>query len=230
MRWALLVAIVIELVPAIWSVVAHWSWPLRPIEKRVLRVRLEPAARSPRPETPVTPPPIVDATPPTIELSPPPDEPSPLATETGRPSRRPTPRPTPPRSTPFPSPLPTPGPDATPAPTAIPSPPPEAPASDVAAANAPPPAEGDDSGKPSTEPKPIYPRTALHDGVEGHVLVRFTVSDAGTVTDVRILEADPPDVFERSVLRAASRYRFDATGHGYAIDRDFVFKIRKPDP
>jgi periplasmic protein TonB len=225
MRWALLAAVLLELAPALWSVLAHWQWhsPVKPPDHRVLRVRMEPIAQTQSIPAAVPPPPQVAEPPPRDETPPP-------TVESGRASRRPTPRPTPARPTPTPPPRQeaAPSPPPSPVPTAIPDAP--SPAPDVPTASAPPPADGEDTGRPSTEPKPIYPRVALHDGVEGHVLVRFTVSETGTVTDVRVLEAEPPDVFERSVLRAASRYRFDPKGRSYTIDRDFVFRIRKQEP
>ncbi|GIX21657.1 MAG: hypothetical protein KatS3mg121_0440 [Gammaproteobacteria bacterium] len=53
-----------------------------------------------------------------------------------------------------------------------------------------------------------YPRRALRRGIEGHVLVSFTVTKEGDVTDIKILEAEPPGYFEDAVIEAVSQYKF----------------------
>jgi protein TonB len=55
---------------------------------------------------------------------------------------------------------------------------------------------------------PIYPRWARRRGIEGWVTVRFGVNAQGRVEDVTILEAQPSKVFEQSVKRAVSKWRF----------------------
>ena len=55
---------------------------------------------------------------------------------------------------------------------------------------------------------PQYPQNALNNGIEGWVLVEFTISTMGTVEDVKVIDADPPGVFERAVLRAIKRWKY----------------------
>ena len=55
---------------------------------------------------------------------------------------------------------------------------------------------------------PIYPWRALLRGVEGHVVLEFAVTVAGTVRDVVIIEAAPPGVFERAAIDAAMRFTY----------------------
>ncbi len=55
---------------------------------------------------------------------------------------------------------------------------------------------------------PVYPLVARHKRIEGWVKVKFRVTHRGTVERVTILEAHPPGVFDRAVLRAVSSWRF----------------------
>ena len=53
-----------------------------------------------------------------------------------------------------------------------------------------------------------YPENAKVRGTEGWVLVEFTITKTGSVRDVYVLEASPPNVFDRSTIRCVSRARF----------------------
>jgi protein TonB len=55
---------------------------------------------------------------------------------------------------------------------------------------------------------PEYPLTALSRGTEGFVVVRFTVTESGSVVDPEILRAEPPGVFDRAALRAVVRFKY----------------------
>jgi periplasmic protein TonB len=44
--------------------------------------------------------------------------------------------------------------------------------------------------------------------LSGEVRVRFLVAPSGRVRDIQIIRADPPDVFDRSVISALSSWRF----------------------
>lgn len=55
---------------------------------------------------------------------------------------------------------------------------------------------------------PLYPREAAMDHVEGKVVVEFDVAESGAVSDVRIVESTPPDVFDAATLRAARQWTF----------------------
>ena len=56
---------------------------------------------------------------------------------------------------------------------------------------------------------PRYPEEALEQGVEGYVIVNFTVTETGAVQDVVIEESEPPGIFDQEALRAAQRLRFE---------------------
>ena len=56
--------------------------------------------------------------------------------------------------------------------------------------------------------QPVYPPGAKRMGIEGYVIVEFTVTGTGTTKDVKVVAADPPGVFDRAALRAASRFKY----------------------
>jgi len=57
---------------------------------------------------------------------------------------------------------------------------------------------------------PVYPTTAANDGVEGWVLVTFTVREDGLVDgdSVAMLDAEPTVIFDRTAVEAAKRFEF----------------------
>ncbi|MFZ1985130.1 MAG: TonB family protein [Desulfatitalea sp.] len=55
---------------------------------------------------------------------------------------------------------------------------------------------------------PVYPLAAKRKGTEGWVNVRFVVNEQGKVEKVSIVEAQPPGIFDDSVLRCVNGWRF----------------------
>lgn len=55
---------------------------------------------------------------------------------------------------------------------------------------------------------PDYPMRALTDGIEGFVMLRFVVTETGSVEDPEVLRAEPPGVFDRAARRAVQRWKF----------------------
>ncbi len=53
-----------------------------------------------------------------------------------------------------------------------------------------------------------YPQRAVQRGIEGYVILRFVVTETGSVEDPEVLRAEPPDVFERSAIRAVLRWKY----------------------
>jgi len=60
---------------------------------------------------------------------------------------------------------------------------------------------------PLVKVAPIYPRRAAARGLAGWVLVRFTVTSAGSVKDVEVLESTDP-IFERAAVQAALKFKY----------------------
>ena len=57
---------------------------------------------------------------------------------------------------------------------------------------------------------PQYPTRAAQRGIEGWCLVSFTVSGLGSVVEetITVVDAEPPQIFNRSSVRAAARFKF----------------------
>ncbi len=55
---------------------------------------------------------------------------------------------------------------------------------------------------------PVYPLKAKHHGIQGWVRVRFLIKEDGSVEKVTIMESKPPDIFDQSVIRCVSKWRF----------------------
>jgi TonB family protein len=54
---------------------------------------------------------------------------------------------------------------------------------------------------------PTWPDSAA--GVEGWVLLRFTLLPNGTVTDVEVKESNPEGIFEASAVEALRQWKFE---------------------
>ncbi|MCD9097535.1 energy transducer TonB [Luteimonas fraxinea] len=86
-----------------------------------------------------------------------------------------------------------------PAPQETPAPAPAAPAPAAAPAQL----------RPLSTPAPRYPADALRAGTSGEVMVEFTVGVDGSVSNARVVRADPPRTFDREALAAVRRWRFE---------------------
>jgi periplasmic protein TonB len=53
-----------------------------------------------------------------------------------------------------------------------------------------------------------YPSSALSDKIEGRVEVGYVVTPKGVVSDLKVLEATPPGVFDKAAASAVSRLRY----------------------
>lgn len=61
---------------------------------------------------------------------------------------------------------------------------------------------------PMVKVAPVYPPRAMQRGLEGWVLVEFTVTASGTVRDVVAIDADPKGVFDEAAIDAAQKFRY----------------------
>lgn len=69
-------------------------------------------------------------------------------------------------------------------------------------------AGGDGDYLPIVKVAPVYPQRALARGIEGYVLVEFTVTRSGTVKDVRVIESEPPGIFDDAAREAAAKFKY----------------------
>ena len=73
--------------------------------------------------------------------------------------------------------------------------------------------------------QPAFPRDALRNGIEsGTVRARMTINASGEVTNVAILQAQPPRVFDRAVQLALERWKFNPGTEGRTFDTEIGFK------
>lgn len=61
---------------------------------------------------------------------------------------------------------------------------------------------------PIVKVAPIYPRRAAARGLEGTVLLEFTVTATGAVRDPYVVESKPPSVFDRAAINAALKFKY----------------------
>jgi protein TonB len=61
---------------------------------------------------------------------------------------------------------------------------------------------------PIVKVQPVYPRRALRRGIEGYVVVEFTVTSKGTVRSPRVVEAEPPELFNEAAMEAALKFKY----------------------
>ena len=61
---------------------------------------------------------------------------------------------------------------------------------------------------PLAQVPPLYPLRAKRMGIEGWVKVQFVVTERGVVDQIEIIEAEPKQVFDESVIRCVSSWRF----------------------
>jgi protein TonB len=75
--------------------------------------------------------------------------------------------------------------------------------------------------------EPIYPREAIRAGIpKGHVVARLFIDEKGLVTEVRIVESDPPGVFDKETKRALSLWKFQAEGEKFVGEIDLTFTLK----
>lgn len=67
---------------------------------------------------------------------------------------------------------------------------------------------GDGEYLPIVKVAPVYPRRALSRGIEGTVLLEFTVTKNGSVRDPIVIEANPADIFNQAAIDAALKFKY----------------------
>ena len=60
---------------------------------------------------------------------------------------------------------------------------------------------------PIVKVQPVYPQRALSRGLEGYVIVEFTVTKQGTTKDVRVVESTS-SVFDNAAVQAAGKFKY----------------------
>jgi protein TonB len=80
--------------------------------------------------------------------------------------------------------------------------------------------------KASYRVQPTYPRQAIQQGIAtGRVVAHVVVAPTGAVTEVRIISASPPRIFDREVIRALSQWKFNPEPVGFIGEYEIEFKL-----
>jgi len=61
---------------------------------------------------------------------------------------------------------------------------------------------------PIVKVQPNYPSSAASRGIEGYVIVSFTILPSGATAHAEVIEAQPKSVFNRSALKAVERFKY----------------------
>ena len=61
---------------------------------------------------------------------------------------------------------------------------------------------------PIVKVAPQYPRRALNRGIEGYVLLEYTVTKSGTVKNPVVIDSKPPGIFDKAAVKSALRYKY----------------------
>jgi protein TonB len=61
---------------------------------------------------------------------------------------------------------------------------------------------------PIVKVAPVYPQRAIERGIEGYVIVEFTVTKTGAVRDPKVVEYFPSTIFNKAALAAALKFKY----------------------
>ena len=61
---------------------------------------------------------------------------------------------------------------------------------------------------PIVKVTPKYPSRAASQGIEGYVLLRFTVTGTGAVKNPEVVDSAPPGIFDRAAREAALKFKY----------------------
>ncbi len=61
---------------------------------------------------------------------------------------------------------------------------------------------------PIVKVAPQYPSRASSRGIEGYVILQYTVTKQGTVENPVVVEAEPANIFNRAAIKSALRYKY----------------------
>lgn len=61
---------------------------------------------------------------------------------------------------------------------------------------------------PIVKVAPLYPSSALSRGIEGYVLLEFTVTETGATADPVVIESKPEGVFDQAAAKAVLKFKY----------------------
>ena len=72
---------------------------------------------------------------------------------------------------------------------------------------------------------PSYPRSAQRRNIEGTVTLSYAVNADGRVTDVQVVTADTPGVFDKAAITALEKWRYEAGTPATALQTKITFQL-----
>lgn len=66
----------------------------------------------------------------------------------------------------------------------------------------------DQDYQPLSKEPPEYPEQAWLDNIEGYVILQFDITKTGAVENPEVIEASPPNVFDKSAIKAAKKFTY----------------------
>jgi len=87
-------------------------------------------------------------------------------------------------------------------------------------------APSDSDSGPLVRVPPQYPIRAAERGIEGWVVLRFTITATGTVENPTVIDAKPKRIFDRAAIRALKKWKYrPRVVDGEAISRTEEVKL-----
>ncbi|MCG8670074.1 MAG: energy transducer TonB [Pseudomonadales bacterium] len=92
---------------------------------------------------------------------------------------------------------------------------------------------GDGDFLPMVKVPPQYPRRALRNGIEGWVVVSFTVTSDGSVRSPKVVDSNPKGVFDQSAINAVMKFKYKprmVAGQAVevqGVQNKFTFKLKR---
>lgn len=81
---------------------------------------------------------------------------------------------------------------------------------------------------------PEYPADMREQGVEGHVILEYTVNEKGRVEDIVVIESEPEGAFDQAAIDAARQFEYEpryVDGESIRVEgvrNVFRFTLRQP--
>ena len=74
--------------------------------------------------------------------------------------------------------------------------------------------------------KPQYPIRASERGIEGWVVLEFTITETGTVRNPKVMDAKPKRIFDRAAIQAIRKWKYrPRVIDGVAVERTEEVKL-----
>ncbi len=70
-------------------------------------------------------------------------------------------------------------------------------------------ASADGDAVPMVRVPPQYPERAQQRGIEGRVLIEFTISKSGSVKNPKVIAYEPSRIFNKAALKAVSQWKYN---------------------